>query len=48
MTASVDEAVALAAMYSQGGSVVVAGSVYLVGEARAKVMQLAVEAEKGQ
>lgn len=47
-TASVDEALALAAMYSQGGRVVVAGSVYLVGEARSKVLQLAVEAEKGQ
>lgn len=45
---SVDEAIALAAMYSQGGRVVVAGSVYLVGEARSKVMQMAVEAEKGQ
>lgn len=47
-TASVEEAIALAAMYAQGGSVVVAGSVYLVGEARAKVMQMAIEADKGQ
>jgi dihydrofolate synthase / folylpolyglutamate synthase len=39
-TASVEEAIALAAAHSKGGRVVIAGSVYLVGEARARVLQL--------
>lgn len=47
-TASIDEAIALAAMYAQGGRVVIAGSVYLVGEARAKVMQLSSAVDKAR
>ena len=41
LTASVEEAIAFAAAYSRGGRIVIAGSVYLVGEARARVLQLA-------
>ncbi len=48
ISASIDEAIAQAGLYAQRGRVVIAGSVYLVGEARAKVMQLATEAEKSQ
>ncbi len=41
LTASVEEAIALAAAYSKGGRIVIAGSVYLVGEARRRVLELA-------
>jgi dihydrofolate synthase/folylpolyglutamate synthase len=46
ITASVDEAIALAATYSRGYKVVIAGSVYLVGEARPRVLKMAQGAGK--
>ena len=46
LTASVDEAIALAAAYSRGSQVVIAGSVYLVGEVGTKVLKQAQGAGK--